>query len=58
MKVDSYKVMYPAIADVIDKLCEADGSPYYDSMLQYLAEASSKLIFAVSELEQQKHQTA
>ena len=53
MKVDGYEVQYQAIADVIDKLCEADGSPIEQSRQDYLADAARILMVAGIELAQE-----
>lgn len=49
MTVDGYKVGSSAIAEVIDKLTEADGSPLNDSRVAYLADAARLLALAMAE---------
>lgn len=50
--VDGYEVSNDAIKKVIDKLCEADGSP--SNKISYLAEAASMLAFTIAEIAQEE----
>ena len=54
MKLDGYEVKSRAIADVIDKLLEADGS--FINKVAYLADAARLLAFAVEEAVSEKEE--
>lgn len=56
MKVDGYEVADFGIRDVIDKLCEADGSPSLQGKINYLSEAASMMIQVVADLNQPPEQ--
>lgn len=55
MRVDGYEVVDSAIAKVIDKLCEADGSPDAISAFSYLADASRLLSLAIWEISEEHY---
>lgn len=51
MKVDGYVVENNNISEVIEKLCEADGSP--SNKLSYLADAARLLAWSIAEIAQE-----
>ena len=48
MKIDGYEIESEALEKLIEKICEADGSP--QNKVSYLAEAAKLLVYAIEEI--------